>query len=66
MFESRWNYAFIMLMFQEKLRLSMVQELARIQCSSKLKREEKGPLGAAMILYYQKDDVSGTLVRLHY
>lgn len=40
----------------------MVQELARVQCGSKLKREEKGPLGAAMVLYFQKDDLSRTLV----
>ena len=40
----------------------MVQELARVQCGTKLKREEKGPLGATMVLYFQKDDISNALV----
>jgi len=41
----------------------MVQELARIKCSCKLMKEEKGPLSATTVLYYQKDDIDGTLVR---
>lgn len=41
----------------------MVQELARVQCSCNLYEEEKGPLGATMVVYYQKDDIAGTLVR---
>jgi len=53
----------LILFFQEKLRLSMVQELARIKCSCKLMKEEKGPLSATTVLYYQKDDIDGTLVR---
>ncbi|XP_057292122.1 golgin subfamily A member 4-like [Hydractinia symbiolongicarpus] len=47
----------------EKLKISMIQELSRVESNCRLLSQEKGPVGAATVIYFQRDHASRNLGR---
>ncbi|XP_065678559.1 repetitive organellar protein isoform X1 [Hydra vulgaris] len=46
---------------EEKLRLSLLQEISRVECNCKLQKEGKGLASVNLALYFQNDELTNSL-----